>query len=227
MALEDWAQRTLPRVAVAAPEGTPPDPAAIATIVLSAEGTTLESWSAPFAEVQAWILEAKAVIDSFAEDFPKRRIPLLFTASNAAGDIKTQCTSSVQGKNQNADALIGGGSSAPKAFADAMTAISALQVTTLKQAREMLDWQAGIIKQKDEQIHQFAEYFRVKQEVEATEAKTNADASGYILEQVKTILPLGLEAASVFVEERKQGLAAKAAEVAAKAANPSNGVIKS
>lgn len=229
MALDDWAQRTIARIP-SPKEGEAIDPAAIVTITLAAEGAVLESWAAPFPDVAEWLNEAKAVIASYADEWPKRRVPLLFTACTASGDIKTQCPTSVQGKNANADAaLIGGGASAPKAFADAMTGLSQLQVSILKAAKDMIDTQQAIIKQKDEQIHAFAEYFRVKQEVEATEAKQSSDASGYILEQVKAVLPLGLEAASVFVEERKQALSAKAASVAVAAVkpNPSNGAITS
>jgi hypothetical protein len=230
MALQDWAKRTLAKPSATA-ENAAPDPHAIATIVLTAEGTTLETWSAPFADSETFVLEAQAVIAEFAEDFPKRRIPLLFTASNAAGELKTQCPSSVMGKNVNTDALLGGGSSAPKAFADGMAGISAVMNSVLKAAKDMIDTQQAIIKSKDEQIHAFAEYFRVKQEVEATEAKTSSDTNTYLMDQLKTVLPLGLQAAEVFIEERKQSLGKAVAKAAVNAVspatNPSNGAITS
>jgi len=220
MAIDDWARRVLARPSVPADANAPPDPHAISTIVLSAEGTTLESWTAPFASPETFVVEAKAVIEAYAEDFPKRRIPLLFTASNAAGEIKTQCPSSVQGKNSNTDALLGGGSSAPKAFADGMAGLSSVMTSILKAAKEMIDTQQAVIKTKDEQIHLFAEYMRVKQEVEATETKQTSDVNGYLLEQLKSVLPMGLAALEMAQEGKRQSLVKAAADLAAKVIAP-------
>lgn len=242
MALRDWAQRTLERRTSPAAEGDAEgvvDPQAIVSISLTAEGTVWESWQAPFADWTTFVNEAEAVIASYAEECPKRRVPLLFTAQTASGEIKTQCPSSVMGKNQQADALVGSGNNSVKAFSDGMHGLAGVLTALTKSQKEQVEslmktiaQLQTIIEQKDEQIHAFAEYFRVKQEVEATEAKNSADASTYILDQVKALLPLGVSAAEVFIDERKKSLASSVVKAVAQAAavtptTPSNGAITS
>lgn len=219
MALRDWAQRLL------AEEDQTKLPA---TIQLTAEGVIWETWSPPYAVAEVFVAEAEAVIAAFAEECPKRRIPLLFAAVMPDGSVKSQCPSSVNGKNTQADALVGAGHNTAQSFAAAMQGLSAVQVSILKAAKDMIDTQQAVIKQKDEQIHAFAEYFRVKQEVEATESAQSSSMNDYLLGQLKELMPHALEAWQISQAERRKALdaasAVKSTVAAATAPNTSNGV---
>ncbi|MDE1994800.1 MAG: hypothetical protein KGI75_20015, partial [Rhizobiaceae bacterium] len=108
MALEQWAPRVL--------EQTGDNPTK--TIQLTSDGVLMETWSTPLPDEASFIDQARAVLAQFAEESPKgKRVPVLFTAIGVDGNPTTQCPSSYIGKNANADALVGSGNGAAKAFA--------------------------------------------------------------------------------------------------------------
>lgn len=204
MALRDWAPRVL------AADDTNPTK----TIQLSADGTIWETWTAPFPDGAEFISTAEAVIAAFAEECPKRRIPLLFTAVAGDGAIKSQCPGSVQGKNAQADALAGSGNGAAKAFADAMTGITAVMNATLKAAQQMVENVTAANTALTQQIVDQQEYIKAKQDAEIVEKQADSGMNAFFVEQLKSASPLALEALDLFLQSQKKTPAATIAKAA-------------
>lgn len=220
MALREWAAKEFARAAGE-------DGAKLHTIRLMGDGTQWETWSAPFPELEQFLVEAEAVKQAVADECPVRRVPLMFTAETAAGATLSQYPTSVQGKNKQADALAGSGNNAAKAFAEAMEGISRVVVATLKSAEVQVQTVTKTLESQATQIHDLIEYHRVKQELELTEARDNSNAQELVMAQVKEVLPLIPEALKFWLaSQEKQSPATKAvsAVVDAVTTNHSNGV---
>lgn len=220
MALEQWVPRAL------APDETNPTK----TIQFSVEGTIWETWKAPFPDAEEFLGAAKAVIAAIADESPKRRIPLLFTAFGADDQIKSQCPGSVIGKNAQADALAGSGNGAAKAFADAMQGITAVMNTVLKASETMLVNAMRANDSLTEQIVDLRDYQRAKQDEELLNQKADSGVNDFLLAQLKEASPLALQAASMFLESHaaKKSPVVSAAQAGAAALNTAlNGAPKS
>jgi len=209
MALREWAQRQF-----TLPEGAN----AVKTVQLTAEGAIWETWHAPFPELETFLTEADNVVRVFAEECPKRRIPILYTAIDQQGGITSQQPGSVMGKNAQADALAGSGNNAAKAFADAMAGITGVMKTVLAAADHMVQTLSTSHEKLANQLHESYEYQRAKQEAELVEQKDNHDLNQYLIEQVKGVLPLAMEAWEISQAEKKKSLASTVVNGVAKAA---------
>ncbi|HXJ69877.1 MAG TPA: hypothetical protein VNM39_13285 [Verrucomicrobiae bacterium] len=215
MAIEQW----IPRV-LADPAQHPKK------IEFSAEGTTWETWTAPFPPPDELVNTIKAVIGVIADESPKRRIPLLLTATADDGTIKSQCPSSVQGKNANADALGAGGSTA-KAYADAMTAQASLMNTMLKAAENMVVYVTKVNESLTEQVCDLRDYQKAKQDLELLEKGTESGVNEFVMQQLKDASPLAIEAFGLFLESHKKSLLNGASKAASAVSQVTNGAPKS
>lgn len=208
MGLREWAQRALKEVEQ---DGT-----TAKTIRLSSDGCVWETWSAPFPDVETFLLEASAVQEAIAAECPVRRVALMYTAESATGSVITQHPTSVQGKNKQADALAGSGNNAAKAFAEGMEGIARVMTAVLSSAEKQVATLTKTLDSQAEQIHELIEYHRAKQELELTEQKETQDASSMVMAQVKELMPLLPQAFELFLANAKTN--SEAAALAAKAA---------
>jgi len=214
MALEQWAPRALEQTGEAATK----------TIQLSAEGTIWETWSAPFKSPDEFVAAAQAVIAAFAAECPKRRIPLLFTALDDKGNIKTQYPSSVQGTNKDADALAGSGGGAAKAFSEAMQGQASLMNTLLAAAKNMVEYCTRVNESLTEQIVDLTAYKHAMQSAEIAAKDSESGVSDFILNQVKELSPMAMQALNLFLESQSKSPAASAAKSGIAAIAQINGV---
>lgn len=200
MALEQWAPRALDQ-SIENPTKT---------IQLASDGLIWETWSAPFPELGAFLEQAKAVMASFSEECPKKRVPLLFTALGAGGEILTQCPSSIMGKNAQADAMVGAGGGTAKAFADAMVGIVATMNAVNKAAKEMVENVTAANRALTEQIVDLREFAEATQDAALADKKSSGDMNEFLVQQLKDASPLALEALSMFLESKKTPSVVKA-----------------
>lgn len=214
MALEQWAPRALDQ-SIENPSKT---------IQLASDGLIWETWATPFPPVDEWLSQARAVMAAFAEECPKKRVPLLFTALNAAGEISTQCPSSVMGKNAQADAMVGAGGGTAKAFADAMVGIVATMNAVNKAAKEMVENVTAANRALTEQIVDLREFAEATQDAALAEKKSEGTMNEFLVQQLKDASPLALEALGMFLESHKQKTIVGAAKAVVTGINQINGV---
>ena len=198
MSYEQWIPRIL---------SAPPGPK---MIQFSADGTVWETWTPPY-DPDALLTTIKAVISSVADESPKRRIPLLFTAFAEDGTIWSQCPSSVMGRNAQADAIAGSGGGAAKAFSEAMTGQASLMNTMLKAAENLVVYVTKVNESLTEQVCDLRDYQKAKQDLELLEQGANSGMSEFVMQQLKDASPLALEAASLFLESHKKSIAERSA----------------
>jgi len=163
MGLREWAEKTL---RVVEQDGT-----SAKLVRLSSEGTPWETWHAPFPELEQFLIEAAAVLESVKAECPIRRVPLMFTAESGSGAVLSQYPTSVQGTNKQADALAGSGNNAAKAFAEAMESITRVMVAVTKSQESHVVSLTKTLESQAEQIHELIDYHRAKQELELTEQR--------------------------------------------------------
>lgn len=211
MSFEDWIPRLIASVEA--------DPNPTKKIELNADGVPFESWTAPFPPAEDLVTVAKAVISAIADESPKRRVSLLFTAMGADGQIKAQCPSSIQGRNAQADALAGSGGGAAKAFSEAMQSQASLMNTMLKAAENMVVYVTRVNESLTEQVCDLRDYQKAKQDLELLEQGQNSGMSEFVMQQLKDASPLALEAASLFLESHKKSIAGATQKVAAAVTN--------
>jgi len=104
---------------------------------VSTETTILDTWDAPFAGREAWCEEMEALLSCTADQLPIRRHGITFTAEDAAGNVLSQCLTSIQGKNKEAADL--SSTNGIKALADAMNSIASTADKVLATARLQCD----------------------------------------------------------------------------------------
>lgn len=210
MGLREWAERAL---RVVEQDGT-----CAKLVRLSSEGTPWETWHAPFPDVEQFIIEAHAVQEAIKAECPIRRVPLMFTAEGAAGNVLSQYPTSVQGTNKQADALAGSGNNAAKAFAEAMESITRVMVAVTKSQESHVVSLTKTLESQAEQIHDLIEYHKAKQELELTEQRETSDASSMLMAQVKEVLPMIPHALELFLKDKQNSQAAEALATVAKTA---------
>ncbi len=210
MSFEDW----IPRL-IAPVEG---DANPTKKIELNADGVPFESWTAPFSAADDLVTVAKAVISAIADESPKRRVSLLFTAMGADGQIKAQCPSSIMGRNALADSIAGSGGGA-KALTEAMQGQASLMNTMLKAAENMVVYVTKVNESLTEQVCDLRDYQKAKQDLELLEKGQESGVSEFVMQQLKDASPLALEALGLFLDSHKKSLAGTAQKVAAAVTN--------
>lgn len=85
----------------------------------SVDGSTWETWYAPFPAPDEWVREAESVLTELLDDWPSQDIQLIFIAEDKPGVILSQCTKRVKGRQKGAQSPFGGPG---KALADSMDA---------------------------------------------------------------------------------------------------------
>ncbi len=204
MALEQWAPRALDQQIENASK----------TIQLATDGMILETWSIPFPSLEDFLTQARAVVASCADESPKnRRVPLMFTAVGADGQITSQCASSTIGKNAQADAMVGAGGGTAKAFADAMIGIVATMNAVNKAAKEMVENVTTANRALTEQIVELRDFAEAVQDQRLAEKKTSGDMNEFLTQQLKDATPLALEALTLLLEGKKSSIATTAKAV--------------
>lgn len=198
MALEQWVPRALDQSSANPTK----------TIQLAADSVIYETWSLPFPSAEDFIEQGKAVMAAYAEQSPKgKHVAVLFTAIGADGNITTQQPSSFIGKNQAADALVGSGNGAAKAFADSMALLVTSMNVILKAGYTMVEAQTKANESLVEQLVDMREYIKAihEQEIErlarlAQQEPSRVELPAIIKEQLAAMLPQVQQAAGLYLD---------------------------
>jgi hypothetical protein len=224
-ALEIWAEKQMKEVT----DGVRP----CARIVLTSDNITWEKWEPIVGlDPKQWCAEAEALLNALAEELPKRRVQMTFTAEDMTGATLATHLRSVQGKNQQAADL--GTQAGAKALADGIASIQKTAEATLNMAREMMQFQAdqmkrleGDLVQRGDELRKAHELLAMIQKIEIEEGITQNPVGEALAAHVNEAAPLALQAIQYWLEKRQAELVAAAAKKAPKpmaaAAAPTNG----
>lgn len=131
MNLHTWAERAIKEVSES---GT----ATSRIRMITTDGQTWHSWTAPFGEVDAWVTEAEQVVSELADEWPAQDIQLIFLAETRDSTVISQCTKRLRGRQKGAPptGLFGG---PHEALAKSMDALSTTTRKTLDTANSQLE----------------------------------------------------------------------------------------
>jgi hypothetical protein len=182
----------------------------------SSDGATWEVWEAPFPPVDQWIQEADALVGELANEWPAKRVQVMFVAEDASGGVRSQCPKTVLGKNKSASDMFGNDS---RALTQSMEA----QATTMERILGSANSQIGVLTKTvdtlGEQVHQLLDYIVQREEHEALRKAERGESPelGKIITEALQSLP----ALITVLEEAKAKK--KAAAVTKKTNGQSNG----
>lgn len=187
-------------------------------VVLTIEGQPIERWE-PVLELEPlrWCEEVRILIDQLADELPKKRCQVVFTAEDVNGGTLGQCITNVQGRNASIQDL--GTHNGAKALSDAMASVAKTMDATLKMARDMMEFQAGQLEKYAKQNHDFVELFQALQKIQVDDEKQESAVSALLLEQVKEASPLIMALAQRWLESPGAGIGRGIGNAVAAAAN--------
>lgn len=214
-ALEDWAKKGFQ---VVDQNGT-----TWKRIQLTTDGQVWQTWEAPFSEASVWAQEADTLMNQLAEEFPIKRVGLMFTAQDGSGGVLAQLPQSVMGRNKAAAEFSSQGAS--KALSEAMRSLAETMDQVLKTAREQLAAQSLRIESDQEEIRNLHELMRAQRELEAVEKEQTNAVSDILISQLKEAGPLAMQALELVMKKAAEKKATPAIAEAAAAAT-SNGATK-
>lgn len=184
------------------------------------DSNVVETWDPVLGlDAAGWVRDVDAIRDSLLEELPKRRVPCVFAAEDAAGGLISQHVTSVLGKNAAAQDL--GTQNGAKALSDALASVAKTVDAVLAQARNMMDFQAAQLERKDEQIFEYAELFRAIQKLELEQGETENAVSKMLLTQLEGAAPIAMQALQHYMEKSHATKMAAAAAAAATNGKPS------
>lgn len=164
-------------------------------IRLAAEGQQWEVWDVtPGLTAEEWTKQAETLLSALAEEFPVKRVSLVFTAEDNNGTVFSQFPKSVHGKNKNAAEL--GANGGAKALSDALSSVALTMDKVLEMSRRMHDTQQKVIEDRDDEIRQLHELLRAIRTVELETEEQGNKVGEVMLDQLKELSPL----AKMFVE---------------------------
>jgi hypothetical protein len=169
-------------------------------IRVSTETTILDTWDAPFAGRDSWCEEMEALLSCTADQLPIRRHGITFTAEDAAGNVLSQCLTSVQGKNKEVADL--GGTNGVKALADAMNSIASTADKVLATARlqcDSLGKTVAALSDEVQDLHNLARAQRAKDTV-AGEDGESAEITKMAFAKLEEYGPQILELGRMYLE---------------------------
>lgn len=188
-------------------------------VKLTAEGQQWEVWDiVPGLTPEEWTNAAETLMGALAEEFPVKRVSLIFTAEDSAGAVFSQFPRSITGKNKNAAEL--GTNTSVKAISDGWTSLALTVDKVLETARKQMDQQTARIDEQDNEIRALHEIFRGVRQMELEQEEQTNKVGDAMLEQLKELGPMGKLFLEHMLEKEKTKAAAAAAAPAAK---PTNG----
>jgi hypothetical protein len=214
-ALHIWAEKQMREVT----EGVRP----CSRIVLTSDNITWEKWEPVIGlDPAQWCAEAEALLNALAEELPKRRVQMTFTAEDTTGATLATHLRSVQGKNQQAADL--GTQAGAKALADGIASIAKTCEATLGIARNMMEFQASQLsraeddlKTRGEELRKAHELLAMIQKIEIEEGVGANPVGDALAAHVNEAAPLALQAIQYWLEKRQADLKIAAAKPAAAA----------
>jgi hypothetical protein len=208
--LNTWAQRV---IGVVEQDGN-----RAVQIRLTAEGQQWEIWDiVPGFTADEWTNAAETLMASLAEEFPVKRVSLIFTAEDKSGAVFSQFPRSITGKNKNAAEL--GTNTSVKAISDGWVSLAATVDKVLETARKQMDQQSARIDEQDNEIRQLHEIFRGVRQIELEAEEQQNQVGNAMLEQLKELGPMGKMFLEHWLDKEKNRPAAAAAGLT----NGSNG----
>lgn len=123
--VRQWALRIVPEAADAESK--------VKRIRCQTDVQVLDTWDAPFVGRDSWCEEMEALLVMHAEVLPARKHTVMFSAEDSAGNILSQTTTTILGKNKEAGDF--NANNGVKAFSDAMASLSTTMEKVLSTAR--------------------------------------------------------------------------------------------
>lgn len=123
--VRQWAIRVVPEAADADSK--------VKRIRCQTDVQVLDTWDAPFAGRETWCDEMEALLLMHAEVLPQRKHVVMFTAEDSAGNVVSQTSTTIAGKNKEAGEF--NANNGVKAFSDAMASLSQTMEKVLHTAR--------------------------------------------------------------------------------------------
>lgn len=164
--------------------------------LLTEDGSTWQTWEAPFSSVGDWCAEAEALLSELQDDFAGDT-PVLFVAENSSGTVRSQCPRRVIGrqkKNGPAGAFTGGGSGGAAASLQAMYDAQARTTEKILQsANVQLEVLTRTVETQGRAHGETLEYIRAMRENDALKKVEETNQTQEILGQLMEQAPLLFE----------------------------------
>jgi hypothetical protein len=213
--LQNWADKQMREVT----EGVRPP----ARIVLTSEGVTWERWEPVMGlDPAEWTRATESYLDALADELPKRKVQLTFSAEDATGATLSTFLRTITGRNQAAADL--GTQAGAKALADGIASIAKTTDAVLLTARNMMEFMGDQIRKREEDLSLREKDLReahaliaMIQKIEAEEGTASNPVAGALAKHIDDAAPMALQAVSYWLQKRQDELTEKA-KAAAKTA---------
>lgn len=159
--------------------------------LVSSDGSTWQTWNAPFAEPDDWCAEAEALCSELSDDFAGE-VELMFVAESSSGTIRSQLPRRISGKQRKgAMGAFGSGQAAPL---QAMYEAQARTVErTLQSANVQLEVLTRTVESQSKANAELLDYIRAQNEHAALKRIEETDQTQQVLGQLMEQAPLLLE----------------------------------
>lgn len=209
--LQIWAEKVMREVEEGAPMAR--------RIRLQGEGQVFETWEpVQGMKPHEWISEVEPLLDSLADELPKRRCQLVFSSEDDKGNPLGQCFVSVTGKNTSIQDM--GTQNGAKALSESLGSVAKTMEFVMKQARDMLEFQAVQLEKAYDQNQEFVALFQAMQKLDLENGEQESVASRVLVEQIQQASPLLMQLVQHWMTDKAQkGLGGVAAAAAAATTN--------
>lgn len=180
-------------------------------------GQVWDTWEAPFS-VENFVTEAEALKNQLAEEFPKRRVSIMWTAIDAAANLRSQLPDHIMGRNAQAADITQGG---PRALAESMDAQARTMDRILKSAETQCQSLTKTCEMQGQQIHDLIELYTAQMQANVLKQHEEANTEKEIATQIKAAAPMLMDLIGHFVTSavKPDSALAKVAQVASSAMN--------
>lgn len=161
--------------------------------LVSSDGSTWQTWDAPFPKPEDWVADAEALCSELAEDFAGE-VQCAFIAESASGTVRSQCLRKISGKQRKGPNGTGfGGQGAPL---QAMYEAQARTVErTLQSANVQLEVLTRTVESQAKANSELLDFIRVRNEHDALDRAEQSNDVQAMLGQLMEQAPLLLELA--------------------------------
>lgn len=160
--------------------------------LVSADGSTWQTWDAPFPSPEDWVADAEALCSELAEDF-SGEVLCMFIAESSSGTVRSQCPRKIAGKQRKvgANGTAFGQQGAPL---QAMYEAQARTVErTLQSANVQLEVLTRTVESQAKANSELLDFIRIRNEHDALDRAEGESEVKQMLGQLFEQAPLLLE----------------------------------
>lgn len=159
--------------------------------LVSSDGSTWQTWEAPFPEPEEWCQLAESLCAELSDDFAGE-VELMFVAESSSGTIRSQCPRRIMGKQRKGSlGAFGTGQAAPL---QAMYEAQARTVErTLQSANVQLEVLTRTVESQSKANAELLDYIRASNEHQALKRIEETDQTQQVLGQLMEQAPLLIE----------------------------------